>query len=343
MVGELLIVGNRGGSNVGGSFERAAADLELAVSLIELCRAMDGPSWLRRFKWHVLGRRPTRLAEFGNDVASYCEEFRPKILLATGQAALGAATLKNIRRHGTFCANYLTDDPWNPVHRARWFLGALPHYDCVFTTRRANIDELRQICRHVKFLPFGYDPELFYPEPLTPDEMNTLASDVLFAGGADRDRAAVIGTLIANGFHVRLYGTYWDRYPETRGASSGQADISLLRKAITATRVALCLVRRANRDEHSMRSFEIPAVGACMLVEKTAEHLEMFGPDGTTVRYFKTTSEMVRVLAELLQDERERHRLSAAVHRRIVSGPNRYRDRLVQMLSSVPEERQCLV
>jgi len=335
---ELLIVGNRGGSHVGGSFERAAAAMELPVSLIESRRAMQGPLWLQKLKWHALDHRPTRMRQFETEVVTYCRKFQPKVLLATGQAPLGAMALETIRSCGTCCVNYLTDDPWNASHRTRWFLRALPQYDCVFTTRRSNLLELGQVCRRVEFAPFGYDPELFHPESLTPEETSALASDVLFAGGADQDRAAVIGGLIAGGFHVRLYGDYWDRFPETRGRSGGLVDIPLLRKAISATRVALCLVRRANRDGHCMRTFELPAVGACMLVERTDEHLDLFGPEGTAVRYFESTSDMIRAVALLLQDEGERRRLAAAAHRLIVGGRNRYLDRLSHMLAAISDD-----
>ena len=332
---ELLIVGNRGGSHVGGSFERAAVAMELPVSLIESRRAMQGPLWLQKLKWHALDRRPSTMGQFEREVTTYCRKVQPGVLLATGLAPLGARALETIRNCGTCCVNYLTDDPWNPAHRARWFFRALPQYDCVFTTRRSNLADLRQMCRRAEYAPFGYDPELFHPESLTPEETSAFASDVLFAGGADQDRAAVIGALIAAGFRVRLYGTYWDCFPETRGCSEGQADIPRLRKAIATTRVALCLVRRANRDGQCMRTFEVPAVGACMLVERTDEHVDLFGPEGAAVRYFESTSDMIETLARLLRDEGERQRLAAAAHRLIVSGGHRYYDRLRQMLAAI--------
>ena len=53
-----------------------------------------------------------------------------------------------------------------------------------------------------------------------------------------------------------------------------------------AAKVNLCLVRRAKRDGHVMRSFEIAAVGGCMLAQDTDEHREIFGPEGEAVRLF---------------------------------------------------------
>jgi spore maturation protein CgeB len=82
-----------------------------------------------------------------------------------------------------------------------------------------------------------------------------------------------------------------------------------------------------------MRSLEIPAVGACMLVEDTEEHRDLFGDDGQTVRYFDSSSAMVDIARRLLGDPPERARLAEAVHRRITSGGHTYRDRLVTMLA----------
>ena len=335
---DLLIVGNRGGSNIGGSFARSAAELEIPAMLMESREAMEAPRWLNRFNWYARGRRPTRLAAFADRVVAQCQRLAPRVLLATGLAPLTAEALRKIRRFGTYCVNYLTDDPWNPAHRGNWFFRGLPEYDCVFTPRRANIYDLSQICRRVEFLRFGYDPLLFHPPDLDQNEACDLASDVLLAGGADRDRASLIGALAESGIQVRLYGSYWDRYPQTRGMSLGQAEIPVLRNAIAACKVALCLIRRANRDGHCMRTFEVPAVGACMLVEFTSDHVELFGPSGHAVRYFRSNTEMLFEARQLLADEAERRRLSVTAHRLIVNGRHTYRDRLEQILAMISDE-----
>jgi spore maturation protein CgeB len=81
-----------------------------------------------------------------------------------------------------------------------------------------------------------------------------------------------------------------------------------------------------------MRTFEIPAIGACMLVEDTEEHREIFGPDGETVVYFRAIPEMIGKSRWLLERRAERQRLAAAAHARIVAGCHTYQDRLAAML-----------
>jgi spore maturation protein CgeB len=96
--------------------------------------------------------------------------------------------------------------------------------------------------------------------------------------------------------------------------------------------VTLCLVRRANRDGQVMRSYEAAAIGACMLVEDTPEHRELFGEDGQAVVFFRGIDHMLARLWWLLEHATERHRLGAAVRDRISAGNHTYDDRLRSML-----------
>ena len=155
---------------------------------------------------------------------------------------------------------------------------------------------------------------------------------MLFVGGADGERVPFIAALGRLGVKVAVYGDYWSRYPETRACHRGYGDIETLRKATSEAKVNLCLVRRANRDGQVMRSYEAAAIGACMLVEDTPEHRELFGADGEAVVYFRTIEDMVRRLHHLLEAPEERSRLRGAVQHRIETGHHTYDDRLHSML-----------
>ncbi len=61
-------------------------------------------------------------------------------------------------------------------------------------------------------------------------------------------------------------------HPITRANWRGVADQDTIRSASAAARVCLCLVRRANRDGHVMRSFEAAVIGGCILAQDTADH-----------------------------------------------------------------------
>jgi spore maturation protein CgeB len=329
---KVAIVGSFGGTHIGGSLARAAPLLGIEAMSFDAGEAHHPNRAVRAFMWRFADRRPFHLARFGDQVMARCSEYRPDVLIATGAAPLNARTLRALRDIGIICINYSTDDPWNAALSARWYLHALPEYGRVFSTRRSNMADLEEMgCAYVDYLPFGYDASLFAPpSPPLPD----LDADVLFVGGADRDRLSFVTELIRYDIRVALVGGYWNRFSPTRSYALGLRQPEELCILTAAAKINLCLVRRANRDGHVMRSLEIAAIGGCMLVEDTAEHREMFGAAGEAVVYFATAADAARQAKELLANPDERVRLSCAVHTRISNGGHSYADRLLTMLGS---------
>jgi spore maturation protein CgeB len=330
LCGGLAIAGGFRGTHLGGSLWRAARQLGVDAVKFDVGDADRASRILRAALWHLAGRRPPRLDRFSTSVIAGCRRSQPRILIATGTAPLTGSALRRLRGVGVLCLNYSTDDPWNPALRASWHLRALPEYDAVFTTRRANLGNFAEIgCREVRFLPFGYDDCLFRRPSAGFDGA---APDVLFVGGADRDRVAFMTEFLNQGPAVALVGGYWDRFAAMRPYALGRLPPETLCALTASAKVNLCLVRRANRDGHVMRSFEIAALGGCMLAEDTEEHREIFGPDGAAVVYFRTARQAAERARSLIARPAERKRLSEAVRARISAGYHTYRDRLLSML-----------
>jgi spore maturation protein CgeB len=328
----LAIVGRFGGTHIGGSLKRAADELGIETLCFDAAEAMSSNRLLQLLAWRLADRRPVHMARFGRRLLRACDEGPPGILVATGSGPLERRTLQALRRIGVVAVNYSTDDPWNPALFARWHLEALPHYDIVFTPRSSNIEDLRRLgCRDVRRMAFGYDETLSrLPETLLGGER----PDVLFVGGADRDRLAFMAAFMTDGLRPALVGGYWNRYRQTRDLALGVRSPDEIRDMTVNAKVNLCLVRRANRDGHVMRTFEIAALGGCMLAEDTDEHREIFGADGEAVFYFDSPEAAAGRARQLIADESLRRRLSAAVRQRIVAGRNTYRDRLSAMIAA---------
>jgi hypothetical protein len=341
MSARVLIVGHPGETHLGGHLMRAAASLGVDATIVDASAAYDGSAWRRRANWWLRGHRPARLEAFTRAVVDAAHNAAPDVLLATGLAPVTVDGLRTIAATGVRLVNYLTDDPWNPAHRAPWFFSALRAYDDVFTPRQSNLGDLRTIgASDVSYLPFGYDPDIHRPpSTLTNDDRLRYEADVMFAGGADRERVATLRPLIADGLRVALYGGYWDRDPATRASARGFLDAEGIRHAVGAARLCLCLVRRANRDGHAMRSFEVPAIGGCPLVEDTSEHRAIFGPDGDAAAYFDSPEAMVREARALLSAPERRRQLADAAHARITRGGHTYRDRLTVILETAKRGR----
>ena len=319
---KILLVGNPGGTNVADSLLFAARQLKHEVSLVPATDAFRTSDLRRRISWHILGHKPPRLTAFSQRVLSDAHAFQPDVVIATGLAPIAADVLKELS--GIRRIVFLTDDPWNRHFSAKWFFEALPHYDAVFTPRRANIDDLSAHgCRDVRYLRFGYDPRHFHSDP------QTKTVDAFFAGAADAERTAFLAPLLNGEFNVQLAGDFWAKQPATRDYAAGHFDPRELRRGTARARVNICMVRAANRDGHVMRSLEIPAVGGAMLAQDTSDHRDLFGDD---VLYFDTPAGLFTQFRLLLGDSPLRDRLAAAVHQRIVNGRHTYRDRLESLL-----------
>lgn len=336
MSDKIVLVGNSNIIHIGSHLRKAAVKLGIETTFCDVKSAYRGMPFISQINWHFRGHRPNRLNNFSKEVLRACQETRPKWILSVGLAPINSSALAAIGMLGIKRLNYLTDDPWNPAHKSRYFLKALPCYDRVFSVRGSNMEELKNIgCRNVSYLPFGYDPELHFPQAPDQRERSIYECDIMFAGGADRDRVKFIDPLIKAGFKVALYGGYWGRFAETRACARGHIGPEEMRKAVSAAKVVLCLVRHANRDSNSMRTFEIPAIGGCMLTEDTGEHRRIFGNEGEVAAYFKNIDEIVQKTGFLIANEPERYRLAEKCHNLIVSGGNTYKDRLTTMLENI--------
>lgn len=339
---DLLIVGAEDGTHLGGSLLRAARKRALHAELVSVARADYSSRWLRRASHRLRDKKPGKFARFNADLQELIRRSRPQVLLATGSAVVSASTLDICRNSETTTVNLSTDDPFNSAHRANWYLGALPNYDLVCTTRRSNIGELGALgCKRVVYTRFGYDPDLFFPEALDgklPDLIDH-ARAVVFVGGADADRARFCRDVVKSGVPLVLYGGYWSSYRDLRPLSRGHADPAKLRRVTAAAGVNLCLVRRANRDDHVMRTFEIPACGGFMLAEDTVEHRSIFGKEGHCVLYFETAHDAAVKSRWALAHPDERRRMASAARNLVLRSHNTYEDRLFEILSLIAAVR----
>lgn len=261
-----------------------------------------------------------------------CRAERPGYLIATGPS-LTKDGLLALRALGVTTLNYATDDPWNPSVKSRWHLAALPHHD-VIATPRDNVADFMSIgCRRVEIVPFAFDEALVAFDTPLPH-----APDVLFVGGADRDRVAFMRRFAAE-VPVGVIGGYWSREPIGGVTDLGHRPPRAVAGMTAAARVNLCLVRHANRDGHVMRTYEMAAIGAAMVVEDTPDHQALFGSEGESVLYFGTPEEAAAKARALLADEPLRLRLKAAAQERVLSGGHTYRDRLATMMTLLATAR----
>jgi spore maturation protein CgeB len=300
---------------------------------------MGGPrSIAERIATRILTGRPFSCGAMNRAMAESAVTFKPDIVLIGKGRFLSPTTLCAVKSNtGAILINWSTDDPFNPANGSDDLRASIPLYDLYVSTKRAIIPDLiAHGARRTAYIRFGYKDGFHFPErPANEEERVRFDCDVAFIGGADSDRVPYFEELVRTMPRVRLnlYGAYWHRYRSLRRFARGEVVGRDYRLAIGGAKVVVNLVRRSNRDDHVMRTFEIPACGGFMLAERTATHLELFA-EGRDAAFFSTPAEMAGQVAHYLSHPEERLQITDAGRDSVSSGTHSYRDRLFEILDA---------
>jgi len=334
----VLLIGSGDVGNIGSFFVDALKSLGHEQYFIESEYIKDRSSLFHKIASRLIGRRPITYWKTNREVRETVRRIRPRITLITKGQWISPDTLKQAKNEKTCLVNYATDDPFNLNVSSSDLIEGIPFYDLYVCTKRAIMDEVQQAgCQKVVYVPFAYEPKLHFPErPSAGEEAKRFSSDVVFVGAADRDRLPIMRKLVAGPWQLNLYGGFWNRDRQLKNYYRGFVLGRDYRLVLGGAKVCLGLVRRANRDGHSMRSFEIPACGAFMLAERSDEHLEFFKEDKEAA-YFGSDEELLSKVRYYLSHEAERRRIACAGYQRVITGKNTYQDRLATMLQYAKE------
>lgn len=327
----ILIVGKSGGSNIGQSFLGAAHSLGMDALLLKDKEAWSKNRVLNKVFRIFFDKKGPNTKEFSRNILNIVQEKKIKLVFVTGDACVLKNTINELKKRKIICVYFSTDDPWNLSNSSKWLLESLKNYDLILTPRKESVSDFLELgCKTVNWVRFGYDQNLIQKALSLEKIQNSFP--VLFVGGCDKDRSKFFGDFFAAGGRTNFAGGYWDNHKKFKDFSLGLLEISDVLGLSRSAKINLCLVRRANRDGHVMRTFELAALGCCMLVEDTADHRDIFGADGENVMFFSSPEIAAAKTEYLLNNPNEIVRLSRAVRRHILIGGNSYEDRLTQIL-----------
>jgi len=95
-----------------------------------------------------------------------------------------------------------------------------------------------------------------------------------------------------------------------------QTNIYDYAKAIQCAKVNLGLVSKENRDLHTTRSLEIPALGGFFCAERTSEHMNMYD-EGAEAFFWSDAKECAAMCKLALSSESRRQEMAKAGQQRL--------------------------
>jgi hypothetical protein len=224
---------------------------------------------------------------------------------------VGPGLLRKLARQAGFLVNYNVDDPYGDRDGRMWrvYLEAVPHYDLILVVRQENVAEAEaRGAKEVRRVYRFYDPVAYAPRPLTPELAATWASEVLFVGTWMPERGPFMVRLLDLGVPLRICGNDWDLAPERERLKPVWKRRGLMGDdyayAIQCAKVNLGLCSKGNRDRHTTRSLEIPALGGLLCAVRTDEHLWLYREDAEALFWDGPEECAARCLAALAEPER---------------------------------------
>lgn len=328
----ILVVDGNARVSFGASFCRAFA------ALGQDAHFLDNSAWIGGWNYSLVARALRRLASpltgpaYSAYVLAQVRRLRPDVLFVPKGFGLRSRTIAAARRFARACIVFQNDDMKNGRSTTPEMSRAIPYWDVVLTPRDFAVDELVAAgARRVEVLHFAYDPLLSYPV-LESDLDKTLANSVVFVGTCMPERIAPLEALALHA-PVSVFGGGWERLPSgspLRSALRPPIFEDELRKVIASAAINVAFVAKANRDQHTMRTFEIPACGGFMLAERTPVHTALFR-EGEEAVFFASTEELVARAVDCLADAGRRRAIAKAGCLR-VTGRERYEDRAARVL-----------
>ena len=107
-------------------------------------------------------------------------------------------------------------------------------------------------------------------------------------------------------------------------------------RALTGVRIGLGFLRTVCPDQHTTRTFEIPACGSMLLADRTDEHCAFF-EEGQEAEFFSSGEEMLDKAAFYSEHEGARAKIAAAGRERCHSGRYAYIHRLADVLATLEQ------
>jgi hypothetical protein len=329
------------------------------VQSVDTVAPWRAASWLARQTQRRLQLGPVVNA-INAQVLQVAQNFRPELVWAEKQEFVRTETLLELRKLGARLVHF-TPDPYFflPWKRTRLMDAGMKEFDVLVYCKAYEKRDYEAIGRPVVYMPLGYCDEVH--RPLESDDKRW-SCDIGFLGGWEPRREQMLAPLAAAGLGLKIWGGYWDFLKDgkwtlrrkiiMRQLAGGQSYrihrndklASCLQgnevyhddyaRALTGSRISVGFLRKVCPDQHTTRTFEIPACRSLLLADRTDEH-QAFFEEGREAEFFSSGEELLDKAKFYSANEQARGRLASAGFERCIRSRYAYVHRLADALAAM--------
>ena len=298
--------------------------------------------------------------QINRSVLEAARAFKPDLVWAEKQEFLRVETIEDLRKLGAKLVHF-TPDPYFTLYwkRTRLMDEAMRAFDALVYCKSYEQKDYEALGKPLFYMPLGYCDEVH--RPLASDDPRWSCA-VGFLGGWEPRRERLLHIVAAGGTDLKIWGGYWDflrdgkwslrrhialrqlaggdRFQFHRDAllaqahQGGEVYADDYARALTGSRIGLGFVRKVCPDQHTTRTFEIPACGSMLLADRTEEHQGFF-EEGREAEFFASGEELLDKVNFYCANETARARIAKAGYERCIDGKYAYVHRLRTVLDAM--------
>jgi len=305
-------------------------------------------SWLSgRIQKRV--RTGSVIREINCDILSAAREFGPEMVWADKQEFLRVETIEALREMGAFLIHFTPDPYFTLIWKRTSIMDeAIRHFDVLIYCKSYEKSNYDALGRPTIYMPLGYCDESHRPLSSSDPQWRC---DIGFLGGWEPRRERILHAIARTGANLKFRGVYWDflrdgrwtvrRYVALRRLASsepvrihrddllasshqgGEVYGDDYARALTGAKIGIGFLRTVCSDQHTTRTFEIPACGSLLLADRTDEHQEFF-QEGKEAEFFSSTPELLDKVNFYCRKESARKQIADAGYKRCLESGYAY-------------------
>ena len=338
---------------------KALRRLSHEVVGVDTVESWTQASWFAR-QWQRRLEIGPVIETINSKVLAAARQFQPDLIWAEKQEFLRVETLVTLRKLGAKLVHF-TPDPYFYLDwkRTRLMDEAMKEFDLLVYCKSYERAAYEAIGKPLVYMPLGYCDEVHRPLPSNDPRWHC---PIGFLGGWEPRREQMLALLPGANIELKIWGGYWDFLNDGRWTLRRKLILDQLAggeayrinrneklalclqggevygddyaRALTGSRIGLGFLRKVCPDQHTTRTFEIPACGSLLLADRTEEHRQLF-EEGVEAEFFSSGPEMVEKALYYSKNETKRAKVAAGGRKRCEMSGYSYLNRLKKALGEI--------